>query len=181
MQYIHSDIDAIERVDILRSLRNGEVDCIVGINLLREGLDLPEVTLVAILDADKEGFLRSESALIQTAGRAARHIKGHVILYADKMTDSMQRMIHKCDERRVKQKKYNLQNNIKPKAINKEIQESLRKIYKKSTETVEQVVSDSETEFNVNEAIFNVEKDMLDAAERLELKELLHYAISLRK
>ena len=170
VQYIHSDIDAIERVDILRSLRNGEVDCIVGINLLREGLDLPEVTLVAILDADKEGFLRSESALIQTAGRAARHIKGHVILYADKMTDSMQRMINKCDERRIKQKKYNLQNNIKPKAINKEIQESLRKIYKKSTETVEQVVSDSETEFNINEAIFNLEKDMLDAAEKLEFE-----------
>ncbi len=181
VQYIHSDIDAIERVDILRSLRNGEVDCIVGINLLREGLDLPEVTLVAILDADKEGFLRSESALIQTAGRAARHIKGQVILYADKMTNSMQRMINKCDERRIKQNKYNLQNNITPKAIEKEIQDSLKKIYEKSTKALEQVVSENETEFNINEAIFNIEKEMLDAADKLEFERAASLRDKLKK
>src|SRR5690606_30008881 len=89
VKYLHSDIDAIERVEILRGLRKAEFDCLVGINLLREGLDLPEVSLVAVLDADKEGFLRSETSLVQTAGRAARHVSGHVIMYADKITDSM--------------------------------------------------------------------------------------------
>ena len=117
VQYIHSDVDAIERVEILRELRKGEVDCVVGINLLREGLDLPEVSLVAILDADKEGFLRSESSLIQTAGRAARHIEGLVIMYADKITNSMQNMMEKCDRRRIKQINYNKKNKISPKAI----------------------------------------------------------------
>ena len=107
VQYIHSDIDAIERVEILRELRLGDVDCVVGINLLREGLDLPEVTLVAILDADKEGFLRSESALIQTSGRAARHTEGKVIMYADTITRSIQNTLDKCNKRREIQKKYN--------------------------------------------------------------------------
>ena len=170
VQYIHSDIDAIERVDILRSLRNGEVDCIVGINLLREGLDLPEVTLVAILDADKEGFLRSESALIQTAGRAARHVKGQVILYADKITESMQRMLEKCDIRRQKQHAYNIKNKITPKAIEKDIQESLKKIHEKSNKTLEKVLSENSTEYEINETILNMEKEMLDAAEKLEFE-----------
>jgi excinuclease ABC subunit B len=170
VQYLHSDIDAIERVDILRSLRNGEVDCVIGINLLREGLDLPEVTLVAILDADKEGFLRSESALIQTAGRAARHIDGRVILYADKITDSMQRMLTKCDHRRDKQRAYNLENNITPKAIQKEIQESLKTIYATADETVEQVVAEDGVEYSINETILHLEKEMLEAAQKLEFE-----------
>ena len=170
VQYIHSDIDAIERVDILRALRNGEVDCIIGINLLREGLDLPEVTLVAILDADKEGFLRSESALIQTAGRAARHIEGRVILYADKITDSMQRMLTKCDDRRTKQKIYNLENNIIPKAIQREVQESLKTIYATADETVENVVAEEGVDYSINETILHLEKEMLEAAEKLEFE-----------
>ena len=126
--YIHSDIDTLERGDILRDLRNGTYDVLVGINLLREGLDLPEVSLVAILDADKEGFLRSESALIQTIGRAARHVEGKVIMYADTMTGSMQRAIEETYRRREIQQKYNEEHNITPKSVAKEISEGLRAI-----------------------------------------------------
>lgn len=126
--YIHSDIDTLERGDILRDLRNGTYDVLVGINLLREGLDLPEVSLVAILDADKEGFLRSESALIQTVGRAARHVEGKVIMYADAMTGSMQRAIEETYRRREIQQKYNEEHNITPKSVAKEISEGLRAI-----------------------------------------------------
>jgi excinuclease ABC subunit B len=123
VRYIHSDIDALERVEILRNLRLGNFDVLVGVNLLREGLDLPEVSLVAILDADKEGFLRSERSLIQTAGRTARNASGLVILYADNMTDSMQRMIDETERRREKQMKYNEENNITPKTIYKSYDE----------------------------------------------------------
>ena len=126
--YIHSDIDTLERGDILRDLRNGTYDVLVGINLLREGLDLPEVSLVAILDADKEGFLRSESALIQTVGRAARHVEGKVIMYADTMTGSMQRAIEETYRRREIQQKYNEEHNITPKSVAKEISAGLRAI-----------------------------------------------------
>jgi excinuclease ABC subunit B len=126
--YIHSDVDTLERSDILRDLRNGTYDVLVGINLLREGLDLPEVSLVAILDADKEGFLRSESALIQTIGRAARHVEGKVIMYADNMTGSMQKAIEETYRRREIQQKYNQEHNITPKGIAKEISQGLRAI-----------------------------------------------------
>ena len=114
VQYLHSEIDAIERVEILRSLRKGEFDVLVGINLLREGLDLPEVSLVAILDADKEGFLRSETSLIQTAGRAARHLNGEVILYADVKTQSIQKFLAVSEYRRKKQLAYNQEHHITP-------------------------------------------------------------------
>ena len=170
VQYIHSDIDAIERVEILRELRLGDVDCVVGINLLREGLDLPEVTLVAILDADKEGFLRSESALIQTAGRAARHTEGKVIMYADTITRSIQNTLNKCNKRREIQKKYNKENNINPQAINKSIQESLKEIYGKTNDVLKQVTDSSGDNFDINEAILNLEKEMLEAAEKLEFE-----------
>jgi excinuclease ABC subunit B len=126
--YIHSDIDTLERGDILRDLRNGTYDVLVGINLLREGLDLPEVSLVAILDADKEGFLRSESTLVQTIGRAARHVEGKVIMYADNMTGSMQRAIEETYRRREIQQKYNEEHHITPRSVAKEISEGLRAI-----------------------------------------------------
>ena len=126
--YIHSDIDTLERGDILRDLRAGVYDVLVGINLLREGLDLPEVSLVAILDADKEGFLRSESALIQTIGRAARHVEGKVIMYANFITESMEKAISETVRRREIQQKYNEEHHITPKTVAKEISAGLRAI-----------------------------------------------------
>src|SRR5882672_717328 len=125
VQYLHSEIDAIERVEILRSLRKGEFDVLVGINLLREGLDLPEVSLVAILDADKEGYLRSATSLIQTAGRAARHLNGEVILYADVMTKSIQRFLAVTGYRREKQLAYNREHGITPRGVSRPVEESL--------------------------------------------------------
>ena len=170
VQYLHSDIDALERVDILRELRSGKFDCLIGINLLREGLDLPEVSLVAILDADKEGFLRSETALIQTAGRAARHIDGLVIMYAEKITDSMQRMLDKCDHRRSKQMAYNTEHGIVPQAIKKSIADSMKTIYETAEETVELAVAETGEDYDINEVIRQLEQEMLEAAEALEFE-----------
>jgi excinuclease ABC subunit B len=170
VQYLHSDIDALERVDILRELRSGKFDCLIGINLLREGLDLPEVSLVAILDADKEGFLRSETALVQTAGRAARHIDGLVIMYAEKITDSMQRMLDKCDHRRSKQTAYNLEHGIVPQAIKKDIADSLKTIYETAEETVELAVAETGEDYDINEVIHQLETEMLEAAQALEFE-----------
>lgn len=168
-RYLHSELDAIERVDILRSLRAGEFDCLVGINLLREGLDLPEVSLVAVLDADKEGFLRSERSLIQTAGRAARNEGGKVILYADKITDSMQRMITLTQDRREKQKAYNAENGITPTTIRRNIQTSLR-IYEEAERTVADTIGEEESVYDVLETIRQLEQEMQEAAATLEFE-----------
>jgi len=168
-RYLHSDIDAIERVEILRSLRKADFDCLIGINLLREGLDLPEVSLVAVLDADKEGFLRSETSLIQTAGRAARHLDGKVILYADKITDSMKRMIAVTEARRKKQLEYNRVNHITPKSIQKSIQEGLVLEYK-AKEIEALVAKEGGVETDIYTTLREMEAEMLEAAESLEFE-----------
>jgi excinuclease ABC subunit B len=135
VRYLHSEIDTLRRVELLRQLRLGEYDVLVGINLLREGLDLPEVSLVAILDADKEGFLRSTTSLIQTIGRAARNVSGEVHMYADKVTDSMRNAIEETERRRAKQVAYNEANGIDPKPLRKKIADILDQVYREADET----------------------------------------------
>ena len=169
VEYLHSDIDAIERVDILRRLRKGDFDCLIGINLLREGLDLPEVSLVAILDADKEGFLRSETALVQTAGRAARHVEGRVILYADRVTDSMQRMIDITTARRERQLAFNEEHGISPVSTIRAIDVGLRTTYD-AEEIDQKVVAEGGEAYNVHEAVQTLEREMLEAAQALEFE-----------
>ena len=169
VQYLHSDIDAIERVEILRSLRKGEFDVLVGINLLREGLDLPEVSLVAILDADKEGFLRSETSLIQTAGRAARHLNGEVILYADVMTDSIKKFLAITEYRRKRQIAYNLEHHITPRSVIRAVEESLA-VYRTTREEADAVLHDAKMDVDVTETIRELEGEMLVAAEDLKFE-----------
>ena len=167
VRYLHSEIDAIERVEILRSLRTGEFDILVGINLLREGLDLPEVSLVCILDADKEGFLRSQTSLIQTAGRAARHVNGEVILFADTYTDSIQKLIAITEFRRTKQIEYNEANGITPTSVRRAVQESLHTLLK-GRELAESVIRESGGDFNITEVLRELEEEMQVAAANLE-------------
>jgi len=169
VRYLHSEIDAIERVEILRALRKGDFDVLVGINLLREGLDLPEVSLVAILDADKEGYLRSATSLIQTAGRAARHINGEVILYADVMTQSIQKFLAVSDYRRKKQIAYNQEHNITPRSVSRPVEESLSMRYA-GTETAAAVINDAGGDFDVTETIRELEESMVEAANNLEFE-----------
>jgi excinuclease ABC subunit B len=170
VEYLHSDIDAIERVEILRHLREGKFDCLIGINLLREGLDLPEVALVAILDADKQGFLRSKTALIQTAGRAARNVDGRVILYADTITDAIQELINVTDYHRQKQDEYNKEHGIIPKSIVKEI--NARLSYYSATEKKinKTIVAEDEAGYDLYEIIQQLEKEMVQAADALEFE-----------
>jgi excinuclease ABC subunit B len=169
VQYLHSEIDAIERVEILRSLRKGEFDVLVGINLLREGLDLPEVSLVAILDADKEGFLRSETSLIQTAGRAARHLNGEVILYADVMTDSIKKFLAVTEYRRKKQLDYNREHHITPRGVSRAVEESLA-TYESNREEAHSVLKDAKMDVDLTETISELETEMLKAAEELQFE-----------
>ncbi len=169
VQYLHSEIDAIERVEILRSLRKGEFDVLVGINLLREGLDLPEVSLVAILDADKEGFLRSETSLIQTAGRAARHLNGEVILYADVMTDSIKRFLAVTEYRRKKQIAYNEEHHITPRSVSRAVEESLA-VYESKREAGASMLKDAALDVDLTETISELETEMLKAAEDLQFE-----------
>jgi excinuclease ABC subunit B len=176
VRYLHSDIDTVERVEILRDLRLGTFDVLVGINLLREGLDIPEVSLVAILDADKEGFLRAERSLIQTIGRAARNINGKAILYADKMTDSMRRAIDETERRRAKQVQHNLEQGITPRSVKKQIRELIDGVYseksakddlKNAAETAE---VEAMSEKDLGKRIKQLEKQMLEHARNLEFE-----------
>ena len=169
VEYLHSDVDAIERVEILRNLRQGAYDVIVGVNLLREGLDLPEVELVIVLDADKEGFLRSETSLIQTAGRAARHELGKVIFYADVMTKSLQAAWDVCHYRRQKQMAYNQEHNIIPKSVSRPVQESLRPV-KEEDHPEDLLVSEKNSPQEVKRLIQQLEKEMFDAVKKLEFE-----------
>ena len=169
VKYLHSEIDAIERVEILRDLRLNKFDCLVGINLLREGLDLPEVSLVAILDADKEGFLRSETSLIQVAGRAARHINGRVIMYADTVTKSMKKAIDESTRRRKIQEEFNQAHNVTPRSINKAIKEGIES-YKKARELIADVVEETDEEYDVTTLIAELQHDMETAARNLQFE-----------
>ncbi|MDB6172170.1 MAG: excinuclease subunit [Chthoniobacteraceae bacterium] len=167
VRYLHSDIDTIQRVEILRALRAAEFDVLVGINLLREGLDLPEVSLVCILDADKEGYLRSQTSLIQTAGRAARHINGEVVLFADVVTQSMEALMAISDYRRTKQIEYNTKHGITPRSVTRAVQESLHTILK-AREMEASVVQEGGGDFNLSEVLRELESEMLQASGNLE-------------
>jgi len=169
VRYLHSEIDAIERVEILRALRKGEFDVLVGINLLREGLDLPEVSLVAILDADKEGFLRSETSLIQTAGRAARHLNGEVILYADVMTDSIKRFLAVTEYRRNKQLAHNKTHHITPRSVTRAVEQSLAQREETRHEAAD-VLREAGMDVDLTETISELESEMLAAANNLEFE-----------
>ncbi len=175
VRYLHSDIDTIERIEILRALRLGECDVIVGINLLREGLDLPEVSLVAILDADKEGFLRSETSLVQTIGRAARNVNGQVIMYADKVTDSMRYAISETNRRRALQQKYNEENGINPTPIVKAVSDILDMLRGGETEQTSERIDVSSLanlgESGIKRLISSLEEEMHEAAKELNFEE----------
>ena len=168
-QYLHSEVATIERVEILQDLRRGRYDVLVGVNLLREGIDLPEVSLVAILDADKEGFLRSETALVQTIGRAARHVDARVILYADSVTGSMSRAMGETTRRRKLQEEFNREHGIEPRSIRKEILPGIEEEIR-AHKIVRGVVGDDNETFQKRENLLQLEKEMLDAAENLEFE-----------
>ncbi|MGC8493346.1 MAG: excinuclease ABC subunit UvrB [Syntrophobacteraceae bacterium] len=174
VRYMHSDINTIDRIETVRDLRLGAFDVLIGINLLREGLDIPEVSLVAVLDADNEGFLRSERSLIQTAGRAARNVRGTVILYANTITDSMSRAIHETDRRRKKQLEYNVANNIVPRSVEKEISDILAEYRLKPRESEfvfePQAGFDPQGAASPDERLLALEKEMKEAASRLEFE-----------
>lgn len=185
VRYLHSDIDTVERVEIIRDLRAGKFDVLVGINLLREGLDIPEVSLVAILDADKEGFLRSERSLIQTIGRAARNLSGRAILYADRMTDSMQRAISETDRRREKQQKFNAEHGIVPRGVKKEIKEIIDGVYRGPDVTAsparrEDDACDVMDEKAVSKRIKALEAEMMNYAKNLDFEKAAQVRESLR-
>ena len=173
-RYIHSDVDTMERIEILEDFQAGRFDVLIGVNLLREGLDLPQVSLVAILDADKEGFLRSERSLTQTAGRAARNVDGRVIMYADNITRSMQRTIEETDRRRKKQEEYNRENNIKPTQIEKQIRNVMGRVkeFQQESEATSALLNDPVMAFlkpdQIKEAIAAAKTEMERAAYDLD-------------
>jgi excinuclease ABC subunit B len=171
VQYLHSEVKTLERIEIVRDLRLGKFDVLVGINLLREGLDIPEVSLVAILDADKEGFLRSERSLIQTIGRAARNANGHVIMYADHITDSMEKAISETKRRRAIQEAYNKEHGITPKTIQKGIRDVIRATYAaEEKETYEKSPKKKLSAEEKNRLIASLETEMKEAAKALDFE-----------
>jgi excinuclease ABC subunit B len=172
VRYLHSEIDAMERIEIIRDLRLGKFDCLVGINLLREGLDLPEVSLVAVMDADKEGFLRSFTSLLQVAGRAARNVNGEVILYADTITGSMRNAIKVTDRRRKKQIEYNKEHGIEPRTVRKSVKEGIES-YKVAREVVREVVGETDEEYDISEVIAQLELEMGKAARNLQFEKAI--------
>jgi excinuclease ABC subunit B len=167
VSYLHSEVLTLERINIINDLRKGVIDVIVGVNLLREGLDIPECELVAILDADKEGFLRSETSLIQTIGRAARNIDGRVILYADKMTNSLEKALKETNRRRIIQQKYNEENNITPTTIRKSLSNIFSSIYEKDSVLVEGAMPNAK---DIKKQINVLRKAMLEHAAALEFE-----------
>jgi len=187
VRYLHSDIDTVERVEIIRDLRLGEFDVLVGINLLREGLDLPEVSLVAILDADKEGFLRSERSLIQTIGRAARHINGTAILYADTVTNSMRRAIGETERRRNKQIAHNTHHGITPRGVVKEVKDLIDGVYDAGEAQAERKAAQTRAAYEamgekeLTREVKRLEREMLEAAQNLEFERAAELRDELRR
>jgi excinuclease ABC subunit B len=181
VEYMHSDVDTINRIKLIRSLRMGEIDIIVGINLLREGLDIPECGLVAVLDADKEGFLRSKTSLVQTIGRAARNVDGKVILYADIKTKSIQAALEETEYRKQKQIEYNKINKITPRSVKRNIGEIIESIYEKDTYTVSLSKTDDLSPSKFEKHLQKLEKKMLSAAENLDFEKAAMYRDEIRK
>lgn len=181
VRYLHSDIDTLERIEIIRDLRLGVFDVLVGINLLREGLDIPECSLVAILDADKEGFLRSTRSLIQTIGRAARNAEGRVILYADKMTDSLKAALDETSRRRDKQIKYNIEHGITPQTIKKKISNALEEMTKGDYVEVAKDTPNVKDIQNIDKKIKDLTKAMKEAAANLEFEQAMVYRDEIKK
>ncbi|MCX5772964.1 MAG: excinuclease ABC subunit UvrB [Candidatus Hydrogenedentes bacterium] len=183
VRYMHADVQTLERIELVRALRKGDYDVLIGINLLREGLDIPEVALVAILDADKEGYLRSETSLIQTCGRAARNITGRVLMYADRMTGSMERALTETSRRREKQVEYNKKHRITPRSVQKEIANLLESIYERDYVTIPLAAEDQDLyipKFELEKTLMRLRKQMREAASKMEFEKAAQYRDRIR-